>query len=585
MPAGEVIFSPDDIIQSEVNAIIINLLFNIVGGLGLFFFGMQTMSDGLKNMAGDKLRSILNMVTKVPIMGVLVGIFVTSLTQSSSATTVLVVGFVNAGLLVLKQAISVIIGANIGTTVTAWLVSFTSVINLTHFSLPAVGIGFGLKSLGKTKKMRFSGQVLMGFGMLFLGLGFMKDGFEPFQHSEQVKNVFMSFGDNPLLGILAGMVVAMIIQSSSATIAIVQVMAFNGLISFPAAITLMLGGDIGTTITAQLASIGTSIDAKRAAMAHTLFNVVGVAYMMVFIYNGLFVKAVETILPGEITPLNIMFYIAVANTLFKAVNAMIFLPFMGYLEKAVIFLVPKKKGTIEVGPQYLDKYLLDTPPIAMEQAREETVRMLHLAGKSVSTAMRAFFEGDVSATKSVAVFEQAVDNLQSAITQYLVSLSQRDLSQEISEQLPVLIHSVNDIERVGDHAENIMDLAERKVENRLPFTDDAIRELRLMWNDLSCMMMETEESLKKRDSAVAKKVLEREKKINGYQIELKKAHVERLNDAQCNLISGVIFMDLVDNMEKIGDHLTNVAQGVIGDMRWHSEGKEFKPGEVPQIVQ
>ncbi len=540
---------------------------------------MQTMSEGLKNMAGDRLRGILNMVTKVPIMGVIVGVFVTTLIQSSSATTVLVVGFVNAGLLVLRQAISVIIGANIGTTVTAWLVSVTSVINLTHYALPALGIGFGLKTLGKTKKVRYFGQVVMGFGMLFMGLGFMKDGFEPFRQSEHIKHIFISFGDNPILGIMGGMVVAMIIQSSSATIAIVQVMAFNGLISFPAAITLMLGGDIGTTITAQLASVGTSIDAKRAAMAHTLFNVIGVAYIVVFVYNGLFVRAIETIFPGEITPLNIMFYIAVANTLFKAVNALLFMPFLGYLEKAVIFLVPKKKGVIDVGPQYLDKYLLDTPPIAVEQARKEAVRMLNIAGRSVAAAMRAFFEDDLTAAKPVEVFEQAVDNLQSAITQYLITLSQRDLSQEVSEELPVLIHSVNDIERIGDHAENIIELMERKVETKLPFSDDAIRELKLMWNELSGMIMETEDSLMKNDPVLAKRVMDREASINSYQDRLKKAHVDRLNACQCNVLSGVVFMDLVDNMEKIGDHLTNIAQGVMGDMRWHVEGKDFKRGE------
>jgi phosphate:Na+ symporter len=540
---------------------------------------MQTMSEGLKNMAGDRLRGILNMVTKVPIMGVIVGVFVTTLIQSSSATTVLVVGFVNAGLLVLRQAISVIIGANIGTTVTAWLVSVTSVINLTHYALPALGIGFGLKTLGKTKKVRYFGQVVMGFGMLFMGLGFMKDGFEPFRQSEHIKHIFISFGDNPILGIMGGMVVAMIIQSSSATIAIVQVMAFNGLISFPAAITLMLGGDIGTTITAQLASVGTSIDAKRAAMAHTLFNVIGVAYIVVFVYNGLFVRAIETIFPGEITPLNIMFYIAVANTLFKAVNALLFMPFLGYLEKAVIFLVPKKKGVIDVGPQYLDKYLLDTPPIAVEQARKEAVRMLNIAGRSVAAAMRAFFEDDLTAAKPVEVFEQAVDNLQSAITQYLITLSQRDLSQEVSEELPVLIHSVNDIERIGDHAENIIELMERKVETKLPFSDDAIRELKLMWNELSGMIMETEDSLMKNDPVLAKRVMDREASINSYQDRLKKAHVDRLNTCQCNVLSGVVFMDIVDNMEKIGDHLTNIAQGVMGDMRWHVEGKDFKRGE------
>lgn len=555
------------------------LAFNIIGGLGLFFFGMQLMSEGLKNIAGDRLKAILHMVTKVPLVGILVGLVITSLIQSSSATTVMVVGFVNAGLIVLKQAISVIIGANIGTTVTAWLVSSMSVFKVTQYALPAVGIGFGMKMFGKTKSTRFWGQVVMGFGLLFMGLGFMKDAFEPLKNSQHVKDMFVSFGDNPMLGVLVGMLVTMLIQSSSATIAIVQVMAFNGLISFPAAITLMLGGDIGTTITAQLAAVGTNLDAKRAAMAHTLFNVIGVGYMLFFVYTGWFERGIEFIIPGEITVKNIMFYIAVANTIFKLTNAMIFLPFIGLLEKAVIFFVPKKKGMLEMGPQYLEKHLLDTPPIAMEQARKETVRMMGLACESVSNSMKVFFDEDLSGVKSVTKMEQAVDNLQSAITQYLVELSQRDLSEEVSEELPVLIHSVNDIERIGDHSENIIELAERKIEKKMPFSDDAINELRLMWNELDGMMIEAEEALRKNDSQVAENVLKREQRIDKYQEDLKKGHVERLNSGGCDMLSGIAFIDLVDNMEKIGDHLTNVAQGVIGNMRWRGYQKEHISSE------
>ena len=553
------------------------LAYNIIGGLGLFFFGMQIMSEGLKNIAGDRLKAILHMVTKVPIVGVLVGLGVTSLIQSSSATTVMVVGFVNAGLIVLKQAISVIIGANVGTTVTAWLVASMSVFKVTQYALPAIGIGFGMRMFGRTKNVKFWGQVLMGFGMLFLGLGFMKDAFAPLSQSQHVKDIFIRFGDNPILGVLVGLLVTMLIQSSSATIAIVQVMAFNGLISFPAAITLMLGGDIGTTITAQLAAVGTNLEARRAAMAHTLFNVIGVGYMMFFVYTGLFEKAINFIVPGQITVMNIMVYIAVANTVFKLTNAAVFLPFIGALEKAVVFLVPKKKGVIELGPQYLEKHLLETPPIAIEQARKETVRMMELACKSVSSSMKCFLEEDLAVIKSAHKMEQAVDNLQSAITQYLVELSQRDLSQEVSEELPVLIHSVNDIERIGDHSENIIELAERKIEKKLPLTEDAISELRLMWNELDSMMIETEEALRKTDTSIAEKVLRREQLINQFQEDLKHGHVNRLNDGRCDIQSGVLFIDLVDNMEKIGDHLTNIAQGVMGNMRWRRHKEELVP--------
>ena len=553
------------------------LAFNVIGGLGLFFFGMQLMTEGLKSIAGDRLKSILHMVTKVPLVGILVGCGITALIQSSSATTVMVIGFVNAGLLVLKQAISVVIGANIGTTVTAWLVSSMSVFKVTQYALPAVGIGFGMSMFGRKKSIKFWGQILMGFGLLFMGLGFLKDGFAPLQHSQHVKDMFVTFGNNPILGVLVGMLFTVLIQSSSASIAIVQVMAFNGLISFPAAITLMLGDDIGTTVTAQLAAVGTNLDARRAAMAHTLFNVIGVGYMLFFVYTGWFTKAIEFIMPGELNTTNIMLYIAVSNTFFKVTNAVVFLPFIGLLEKAVIFLVPKRKGMIETGPQYLEKHLLATPPIALEQARKETVRMMGLACKSVSSSIKVFFNEDMSGMKDVSKMEQAVDNLQSVITQYLVELSQRDLSEEVSEALPVLIHSVNDIERIGDHSENILELAERKTEKKMLFSDEAINELRLMWNELDGMMIEAEEALRENDSQVAEKVLKREQRLNKYQEELKVGHVERLNSGSCNILSGVSFIDLVDNMEKIGDHLTNIAQGVIGEMRWHRQKLKKEP--------
>ena len=549
------------------------LIFGLIGGLGFFFFGMQVMTEGLKNIAGERLKSILSMVTKLPIIGIIVGALVTCLIQSSSATTVMVVGFVNAGLLALKQAISVIIGANIGTTFTAWLVSSMSVFKITQYALPIVGIGFGIKTFGKAKNTKFWGQVLIGFGLLFVGLGFMKDAFVPLQSSQQVKDLFASMGDNPLLGILVGMIVTMLIQSSSATIAIVQVMAFNGLISFPAAITLMLGGDIGTTITAQLAAIGTNLSAKRAAMAHTLFNVIGVGFILIFVYSGFFVKAIETIIPGKITVFNIMFYIAVANSVFKLINAAMFMPFIGFLEKASIFLVPGKKGLLEEGTQYLERHLLETPPIAMEQARKETVRMIGLANKSVGISVKGFFDNDLNSMKPVSELEEVIDNLQSEITQYLVELSQCNLGQIESEELPVLIHSVNDIERIGDHAENIIELAERKVEKKLPFSNDAIKELTLMWNELNSMMLEVELAFEKNDSTIAQKVLKREETINAFQVFLKRSHVNRLNEGGCDIRSGIVFMDFVDNLEKIGDHITNVAQGIIGGMRWRGSEK------------
>ncbi|MDP8253888.1 MAG: Na/Pi cotransporter family protein [Candidatus Kaelpia aquatica] len=552
----------------------VEFIFSLIGGLAFFFFGMKTMSEGLKKIAGERLKTILHVATRLPIMGLLVGAVITCFIQSSSATTVMVVGFVNAGLLVLRQAISVVIGANIGTTFTAWLVSAMSVFKITNYALPLVAIGFAMNTLGKTKNVKFWGQTLMGFGILFVGLGFMKDAFVPLKESQQIKDIFVSFSRNPLLGVLVGIIFTILLQSSSATIAIVQVLAFSGVISFTAAIPVILGDNIGTTITAQLAAMGTNVNARRTAMSHTIFNVIGVGYMLFFVYTGWFVKFVNFIIPGDITLKNVMFYIAISHSLFNVVNSLVFLPFVGVLEKICIRLVPKKKGAIEAGPQYLEKHLLNTPPIALEQAQKETVRMLDIASDSVSIAVKSFFEDNLNMIKQISELEQTVDNLQSEITQYLVELSQRSLTQEESEKLPVLIHSVNDVERIGDHSENIVNLAERKIEKKLPFTDEAIKELNLMWNELHSMMIETGMALEKNNAEIAENVLAREECINRFQVELKKSHVNRLNEGNCNLKSGIVFLDFVDNLEKIGDHLSNISQGVLGEMRW-KVSKEF----------
>ncbi|MFH1665100.1 MAG: Na/Pi cotransporter family protein [Candidatus Omnitrophota bacterium] len=544
------------------------MVFGAVGGLGFFFFGMQMMSEGLKNIAGERLKKILHMATRVPIVGVLVGTAVTCLIQSSSATTVMVVGFVNAGLLVLKQAICVVMGANIGTTFTAWLVSSMSVFKVTDYALPAVGLGFALLKLGRTRKMRFTGHVIMGFGFLFMGLSFLKDAFEPLKNSQHVKDIFVTLSANPLLGVMAGVIFTVVLQSSSATIAIVQVLAFNGVISFPEAVPIILGDNIGTTITAQLAALGTNLAARRTAMSHTLFNVIGVAYMMFFVYTGWFVRAINFMIPGEVTTGNVMVYIAVAHSAFNITNMLVFLPFTGALEKACIWLVPRKKGAVEMGTQYLEKHLLETPPIALEQARKETARMLELAERSVSIAVKGFIENDISVTKSISNLEEAVDNLQTEITQYLVDLSTKELAPEESEELPVLIHSVNDIERIGDHSENITELAERKIEGKLPFSDEANEGVAEMWEELHQMMKETRAALENNDIGLARKVLNREININRFQVDLKNGHVNRLSQGACDLRAGIVFMDFVDNLEKIGDHLTNIAQGVIKEMRW-----------------
>ncbi|MFA5087845.1 MAG: Na/Pi cotransporter family protein [Candidatus Omnitrophota bacterium] len=559
-----------------------NLVFPLIGGLGFFFVGMKMMSEGLKKIAGDRLKTILHFVTRFPVSGVLAGMLVTCLIQSSSATTVMVIGFVNAGLLTLRQAIGVIMGANVGTTMTAWLVSSMSILKITNYALPAVGVGFAVMTFGKTRKARSWGEVLVGFGMLFVGLDFIKDSFLPFQESVFIKNLFTQLADNPLLGVLVGIIITVLLQSSSATIAIVQVMAFNGLVSFEAAIPLILGDNIGTTVTAQLAaSAGANLNARRAAMSHTLFNLFGVAYMLFFVYSGWYVKSIEFLVPGELTARNIMLHIAVAHSVFNVINVLVFLPFTGALEKASIFFVPKRKGALDLGPQYLERHLLDTPPLAMEQAKKETIYMLTVASKAVHSAVNIFLTDDPKEIESVSEYEKTTDTLQSEITQYLIDLSQRELSPEDSEELPVWMHNVNDLEKIGDRAQNIAELARRKIDKGLSFTGEALAEARIIWDTVRQMLVEAEQSLRDNDVELAKKMLAREAFINDFYDRSKAAHVQRLNQGVCHLGAGFVFLEFIDNMEKIGDRLTNVAQSVIGKMKWRvKEEKAPLPSQV-----
>lgn len=545
-----------------------DILFGLIGGLGLFLFGMKLMSEGLRKVAGDRLRKILRLLTKNPLIGVLVGTGVTCLIQSSSATTVMVVGLVNAGLLTLRQAIGVVMGANIGTTFTAWLVGFIGAFKITMYALPAIGIGFVLTTLGKTKRLKFWGQVLLGFGILFLGLGIMKEAFTPLKDSPTLKNVFEQFSRHPLLGVLVGVVFTMLLQSSSATIATVQILAFQGIISFNAAIPLILGDNIGTTITAQIASIGTGRSARRTAMAHTLFNVIGVAYMLPLVWVGIYAKAVEFLIPGPITTHNIMISIAVAHSAFNIFNTLVFLPMVGVLEKITSKIIPGEVEEIAAEPKYLERHLLDTPPVAIEQATKEIVRMIGIGRDAVSNAMSGFFSRNPKLLEKVSPKEEAIDNLQKEITKYLVELSQRSLTGDESEKLPALLHSVNDVERIGDHAENLVELADRAIDEKLPFSAYAMGELKDMYGEVDTMIAEVTKALEASDRRIAAKALEREETLNRFQIELRQNHIQRLNNGTCFILSGVIFLDMVNNLEKIGDHLTNIAQAVLGSFQW-----------------
>jgi len=560
------------------------LIFGIVGGLGLFLFGMGLLSSGLKQVAGQKLKNLLESLTKHRLIAVLVGALTTCLIQSSSATTVITVGFVNAGLLSLKQALCVVLGANVGTTFTAWIVSALAVFKITNYALPAIGVGFLINILGKTQKTRSVGQILLGFGVLFIGIHFMKEGFGPLKDSQNAQEALVWLGRNPILAVLAGAVITALLQSSSASIALLQMLAFQGAfgtdwnVALQVAIPFILGDNIGTTITAQIAALRTSRNSKRTAMGHTIFNVIGVIYILPLVWTGLFDKIVVWIAPWKLSQSTIMVHIAVAHSVFNVFNTLIFLPVIGWLEAVVMKILPVTKKELAERPTILEKHLFSTPPIALEQAKREIIRMAERAKNAVQQAIEGLIEGDDRKLSKAMVAEDIIDAFQLDITSYLVALSREQLSDEVSNKLPVLLHTVNDLERVGDHAVNIVEVAGRKIEQRVSFSKSALQEAAQLRKEIDQMFGCIKEALQHDDAKAARKALINENNLNRMQLEFRRSHVQRMSEGLCSPEVGLIFCDLVDNIEKIGDHLTNIAQAVIGGLQWVGVEPKMPPG-------
>lgn len=533
----------------------ISLLFGLIGGLGLFLYGMMQMGDGLQKAAGDKMRKILEALTTRTWMGVLVGTLVTAVIQSSSATTVMLVSFVNAGLMTLRQAIGVVMGANIGTTMTAQLIAF----NLADFALPAVGVGFLISFFAKRKMHKYLGQVILGFGLLFLGMRVMSDTMKPLRDNPAFVHWIANFGNYPVLGVLAGIGMTMIIQSSSATIGLLMAAASQGLVGFDAAIPVLFGDNIGTCITAVLASIGANLSARRTALAHVLFNVFGAITFLALL--PLFRTFVLCVTPsGEIQRL-----IANAHTCFNVLNTLIWLPMAGLLARFVSAIYPGHEVVIEHGPKYLDKRMLATPSIALQLAVKELVRMAGIARGMVKDAGQALLSDRPSAvSKSVNAQEEVVDNLQAEIILYLSTLmAQGVLTQPQSMRLAGMLHVVNDIERIGDHAVNIVEFGIDKVEQGLEFSDEARSELTDLFTRVDEVICEAVQALETNDPALAQDVWEKEKYIDELEDLLRASHLRRLNQGRCSPASGVIYVEVVDNLERMADHAVNVADAVV----------------------
>ncbi len=535
------------------------IIFGVLGGLGLFLYGMTIMADGLEKSAGNKMKKIIEVLTNNRIMAVIIGAIVTMVIQSSSATTVMVVGFVNAGIMTLTQAVGVIMGANIGTTVTAQIASM----NLDGIALVFVGIGVVVWLFSKNRKTKNIAEIFIGFGILFVGMNYMKDAVKPLREYAGFKNILLSFGSNSftdsLLAILTGFFITAIIQSSSATTGILIALASEGLLPIEASLPIVFGTNIGTCVTAMLSSIGANRTAKRAAFIHLIFNIIGTFLFMIFF------KHITIDLVKHISPNSPARQLANAHTFFNIMNTIILFPFASLLVSFAKKVIPIQDAEkVETnGIKYLDDRMLETPSIAIGQVIKETLNMGNLVLHTYEIALEAFMKKDEACAHQVFKMEKITNHMERQIAEYLVKLSNTSLSAEQHEKVDELFSTINDIERVGDHSDNLAELALSVIEHKLDFSEEAVNELRIMSDKVQKSYKESLMALKDRNIDMATKVVEREGEIDVMEKTLRTHHIARLNKQLCKIESGVIFLDMISNFERIGDHASNIAIGVL----------------------
>lgn len=531
-----------------------SVIFGFLGGLGLFLYGMSIMSDGLQKAAGDRMRRILEALTGKVWKGVLVGTLVTAVIQSSSAATVMLVSFVNAGLMTLRQAIGVIYGANIGTTITAQIIAF----KLTDWALPAIGIGFLITLIAKRRTHRYTGQIILGFGLLFLGMEVMKEAATPLEQSPVFAGWIAQLSGKPLVGVLVGVVFTALIQSSSATTGVLLAIAAKGLISLEAAIPVLFGANIGTCVTALLASIGTSRTAKRTAVAHVVFNSVGTVVFLLF--RQPFTQAVLMVSRTDDLPR----LIANSHTLFNVANTLIWLPLTGVMVKIVTSLVRGPEIEIAADAKYLDHRMLDTPSVALQMAVKEATHMADLVKQMLAKTREAFFDGNTGQLEDVDNIEDKVDRLKDQTIVYLSTLlSQRTLTRAQSSKLAGLMHAISDIERLADHTQNIGGYTLEKSGKSLPFSEDAIQELARVYDSVVELFDISVEGLAAWDKSKLDRVWEYEDWIDNAKDTLRSNHIVRLNKGTCFPGSGIVFIEVINNLERMADHCINIAEAVL----------------------
>ena len=541
------------------------MLFMFIGGLGMFLYGMHIMAEGLQHFAGGRMQKLMGFLTKNKLMAILAGTLVTAVIQSSSATTVMVVGFVNAGMMNLAQAVGVIMGANVGTTITAWMVSMSewgSLLNPEFYAPLLLGIGAFIVLFVKSDKKKQVGEFLIGFSVLFIGLSFMSDAIKPYRDAPIFAQAFQVLGKNPLLGILTGAVVTAIIQSSSASVGILQTLAMNGVVNWKSAVFITLGQNIGTCVTALLSSVSSGRNGKRAAMIHLSFNVCGAAIFGVIMYI-LFAVFPEW---GMSTMSSVE--ISVFHTVFNVTCTLLLIPFANGLVALSGKLVPGKDDDgMEVGAavkleKRLDKRILNNPSFALATAQKEVAAMGREACLNLELALESVTEEGGEKIQQVYAREKEINGMEKILTSFLVEVDNLSLTEEQHEQVKNLFYTVSDIERAGDHAENIAELAENMQRDQVAFSKKGKADLDLISAQTLQSLQIAVEARETGAVETADSVRVLEQSVDMLEGDLREKHIKRLSKGKCEPESGVIFLDIISNLERISDHAVNIADYV-----------------------
>ena len=534
------------------------IAFHFLGGLGLFLYSIKTMGDGLQQAAGDRLRYYIDKYTSNPFFGILVGIGMTALIQSSSGVTVITVGLVSAGLLTLRQAIGIVMGANIGTTVTSFIIGF----KLGDYALPMLFLGAVCLFFTKNRTINNIGRIVFGVGGIFFALNLMSGAMEPLKDLQVFKDYMVELSKNPILGVLVGTGLTLLIQASSATIGILQNLYASHLIDLQGALPVLFGDNIGTTITAIIASLGANIAAKRVAAAHVAFNVIGTVICIIFLvpFTGL-IQWFESFLnlAPEMT-------IAFAHGTFNITNTIIQFPFIGALAFMVTKLIPGEDEVVKYEPLYLDEQLIkQAPSIALGNAKKELLHLGNYAAKAFDLSYDYIINSNEKVAEKGHKTEEAINTIDEKLTRYLISLSGEALSQKESEVLTNILDSSRDLERIGDHAEALINLNDYLQRKNVQFSEAALEELAEIYHKTSEFVKDALESVENNDFKKAQALIERHEDINNMERVLRKTHIKRLNNGECSTQAGVNFIDIISHYTRVSDHAMNLAEKVLAE--------------------